>query len=203
MKIHHKHFWALLDLQIFQGSLFYMKITELYRSTHRKIMRKFLIFTGFPLTRLKNLRAPICIRSPTSVCEWPLIEWNERISIQISRQGSMLALDWAKYGIFQFNIQKLSFVRICSHMVFLPFKFPANLDQLVGSKRHCLFVKLILQCNQACNTDHIRCYDRRWFILKVETAIFISMHPGKEKETRCLPGFFYCPLYLYSNCSTP
>ena len=41
---------------------------------------------------------------------------------------------------------------------------------------------VILQCNQACNTDHNRWYGRKSFIHDVETATFILMHPGKEKQ---------------------
>ena len=44
---------------------------------------------------------------------------------------------------------------------------------------------LILQCNQAFNTDHIKWYDRQRFTLDVETAIFIKIYPGKEKPDGC------------------
>ena len=51
----------------------------------------------------------------------------------------------------------------------LKFKFPTNLAQLIVPKMHVIM--LMLQRNQACNTDHIRLYDKQRFILDVDIFV--------------------------------
>ena len=58
-------------------------------------------------------------------------------------------------------------------MVFLQFKFPVNLAQLVVSKMQCHYANAAVQPSLQHIADHIRWYDRQRFILDVETAIFV------------------------------